>query len=144
VVHTSDRVGDTVADFVVAVAAGDAQTIGAIRRSLAKWLADAPISEDRACDVLLACYEAMANVVEHAYAGDEPASFELRASRHRANCVLVVTITDHGSWRIPPTDSAGRGRGLLLLSALCDKADIHAEREGTTIELAWDLPNPVR
>lgn len=134
-----DRSASTapIADFVVHVQSGNPHTISHVRRSLADWLTTCPMPADRAGDVVLACYEAMANVIEHAYSADQSHEFELQACCLDGS--IAVKISDHGSWRLPSRSDQDRGRGLPLLSALCDRADIHLERKGATVALEWDL-----
>ena len=124
-------------DFVVRVRFGNVHTIASIRRSLDSWLAGCRVPPERAGDVLLACYEAMANVVEHAYQSGEEHELVVHACHFDRG--LSVTIVDHGAWQTPPNDSGYRGRGLQLMTALSDKADIRIENDGTRVELEWDL-----
>jgi anti-sigma regulatory factor (Ser/Thr protein kinase) len=51
-------------------------------------------------DLVLAVYEALANVVEHAYHFDHPDPvMHLQARLDHEH--LLITVTDHGRWRAP-------------------------------------------
>ena len=80
------------------------------------WVLAAGVEQDRAGDIVLASYEALANVADHAYDGSGAGVVDLDAAVHPDR--LEVVITDHGQWRMPvpdPRPVSLRGRGLLLL-----------------------------
>jgi anti-sigma regulatory factor (Ser/Thr protein kinase) len=114
-----------------------------LRHELMAWVLAAGVDESRAGDIVLASYEALANVADHAYdaAGGV---VDVDASVHPDR--VEVVITDHGKWRTPvpdPRPVSLRGRGLLLVRAGADRADIASGEQGTVVTLAWDL-DPVR
>ncbi|MDT8913794.1 ATP-binding protein [Amycolatopsis sp. PS_44_ISF1] len=114
-----------------------------LRHRLAAWALAAGIEPELAQDIALAGYEALANVADHAYRNDHGGLVDLRASRQHDR--VEVVITDHGRWRPPVTDSAPvslRGRGLMLLRASADAAEITPGAEGTVVTLGWNLPGP--
>ena len=111
-----------------------------LRHELLAWVLAAGVGQDRASDIVLASYEALANVADHAYHGPGPGVVDLDAAMHPDR--IEVVITDHGQWRTPvpdPRPVSVRGRGLLLLRASADRADITSGEEGTVVTLAWDL-----
>ncbi|HWD01771.1 MAG TPA: ATP-binding protein [Amycolatopsis sp.] len=117
-----------------------------LRHALSAWVRAAGIDEDRGQDIVLASYEALANVADHAYAGATGlVDLEARVYSDR----VEVVITDHGRWRTPVGDLnpvSLRGRGLSLLRASADHADIARGVDGvdgTVVTLAWML-SPVR
>ena len=116
---------------------------GALRRlrhELMAWVLAAGVDESRAGDIVLASYEALANVADHAYDDTEPGVVDVDAAMHPGR--LEVVITDHGQWRTPVPDTRAvslRGRGLLLLRASADRADITSGDSGTVVTLTWDL-----
>jgi serine/threonine-protein kinase RsbW len=115
-----------------------------LRHDLTAWVLAAGVDADRAGDIVLASYEALANVADHAYGGSGSGVVDLDASAHPDR--IEVVITDHGRWRTPvldPRPVSLRGRGLLLLRASADRADISSGETGTVVTLAWDL-EPVR
>jgi serine/threonine-protein kinase RsbW len=116
-----------------------ASSLPAVRQKLAAWARRAGLPAEEIGDLALACYEAMANVVNHAY-GDEAGLLDVQASR--PDDQLAVTVTDHGSWQQPPGKSGqvGGGRGLPLIRLLSHTADVVATPQGTTVRMRWLLP----
>ncbi|WP_372664317.1 ATP-binding protein [Amycolatopsis kentuckyensis] len=115
-----------------------------VRHELMAWVLAAGVDEARAQDIVLASYEALANVADHAYDGAGPGVVDIDAAVHPDR--IEVVIGDHGRWRTPVVDPRPvslRGRGLLLLRASADRADIASGESGTVVTLAWDLA-PVR
>ncbi|WP_338856443.1 ATP-binding protein [Gordonia hongkongensis] len=108
------------------------------RQRFAQWL-DATVSVDaeRRSDIVLAVYEAVANAAEHAYAPDtQSGAIEVRARTTREES-LEVTVTDTGRWKPGAASSPYRGRGLALISALCDASDVTSGPDGTSVTLSW-------
>jgi anti-sigma regulatory factor (Ser/Thr protein kinase) len=115
-----------------------------LRHELMAWVLVAGVDPTRAGDIVLASYEALANVADHAYEGARPGLVDLDASV--LDDRIEVVITDHGQWRTPvpdPRPVSLRGRGLMLVRASADRADIFSGAEGTVVTLAWAL-DPVR
>jgi anti-sigma regulatory factor (Ser/Thr protein kinase) len=114
------------------------RTLPSLRRHLISWLRRRAGDEvgREADDVVLACWEAMANVLDHAYRG-RPGLIDVRA-RIDEN-VLVITVADQGRWE-SLEDSNGRGRGLRLIQALVDGLDLRSTADGTVITLTWPFP----
>ena len=92
---------------------------GLTRQGTFVFLTDSAVGadEDTAADVLLACGEAAANAVEHAFP-DDPGELtvQLRLSADRE---LTVRVADTGRWRRVPAPG-DRGRGLPLMHAVMD------------------------
>jgi len=113
----------------------------ALRHALAEWAERWGLdSEDREA-LTLASYEAMANSVEHAYVGRLDGVLDLRAERDLARRRLVVTVTDYGHWRPPPSDPGTRGRGLPLIRGLTPDSTIRPGERGTSVSMSWPLPD---
>ncbi len=116
------------------------QALRSLRHDLMAWVLAAGVDAGRAQDIVLASYEALANVADHAYDGAGAGAVDLDASVHPDR--IEVVITDQGKWRTPvpdPRPVSVRGRGLLLLRASADRADISSGEAGTVVTLAWDL-----
>ena len=105
-----------------------------VRRLLRRWLAVHGAQEEEAYDIVVACQEACANAVEHAY-GPGHAYFDVTAEHREAR--IRVTVRDHGRWR-PPRGSH-RGRGLPLMRALMESVDVEHGDEGTVVVLERTL-----
>jgi anti-sigma regulatory factor (Ser/Thr protein kinase) len=110
------------------------EALVSVRRILRRWLAFHGAEEEELHDIVVACQEACANAVEHAY-GPGHAYFDVAAD-HRESRVRV-TIRDAGRWR-PPRGSH-RGRGLPLMRALMDSVDVEHGTEGTVVVLERTL-----
>ena len=79
----------------------------------------------------LACYEAMANTVTHAYPTGTIGPLELHA--RLVPGWVVVTVADHGRWPDAPPES---GHGLHLIQQLSD-AEVVRGDYGTTVRMSW-------
>jgi len=108
----------------------EAPMLAEARGSLRRWLRDAGVAADVENDLLLACGEACANVVQHAYAA-APGSLELEASLDQG--LLQMWVRDHGQWRAP--SDRGGGWGLELMRALTDTVDVDRTADGTVVHL---------
>jgi anti-anti-sigma factor len=110
----------------------DPGELAGMRRAVARWAAATALPEEAVEDLQLALGEAMANAVEHAYAGGAPGICEYRVGLGLDGDVHVQ-VTDSGRWRPPPADKGHRGRGLELISALA--ADVAFDRPGIRPDL---------
>jgi serine phosphatase RsbU (regulator of sigma subunit)/anti-sigma regulatory factor (Ser/Thr protein kinase) len=113
----------------------DVDTIPTLRRVLGRWLSDAEASRTDVEEISLACSEACANAIEHAYAPG-PAAIEVTATVTEEPQVLIH-VRDFGSWR-PPRGSH-RGRGMVLMKGLMDAVDVDRGDDGTTVRLTRRL-----
>ncbi|WP_410596138.1 ATP-binding protein [Amycolatopsis sp. lyj-23] len=105
-----------------------------LRRQLLAWVGHAGLPVGRIQDVVLAVYEALANVVEHAYPG-ETGTLDLHARRNGSR--ITVTVTDRGSWRPAPAPGLLGGRGLPLIHTLADESAFTTTPAGTVVEMSW-------
>ncbi|WP_103349723.1 ATP-binding protein [Amycolatopsis sp. CA-128772] len=108
--------------------------ISPLRDLLAAWATGTGLIPERVQDLLLAVYEAMANVVLHAYPG-RIGTFTLHA-RHVGDTV-TVTIRDSGQWQPVPRSTLLGGRGLPLIHTLADQALVETSVAGTTVTMTW-------
>lgn len=116
--------------------------MGSLRGRLASWARTTGLTSEAVDDVVLACYEALANAAEHAYRG-RPG--EIRLNAERIDDHVIVTVTDRGRWLVRGAPET-RGRGLLLMRELADDAHftVDLEHPGTTVRLRWRLGEPAR
>jgi serine phosphatase RsbU (regulator of sigma subunit)/anti-sigma regulatory factor (Ser/Thr protein kinase) len=104
--------------------------LAGVRQLLRRWLEARGANADEIYDIVVACQEACANAVEHAYRPGRH-SFELDATDDGGR--VRVTIRDNGRWR--PPRGAHRGRGVMMMRGLMDSVDIEHTDEGTTVVL---------
>ncbi len=110
------------------------ESLVGVRRLLRRWLSVHGADEEELYDIVVACQEACANAVEHAY-GPGHAHFEVDAEHRAAR--IRVTVRDEGRWR-PPRGSH-RGRGLPLMRALMETVEVEHTDEGTVVVLERTL-----
>jgi len=103
-----------------------------VRASVRRWLDEVPLPEEMREEVVLACNEACANAVEHAYL-DGPAA-PIRVSLRRNATDIRIEIVDEGAWRRDGED-AGRGHGMPVMRALMDEVDLRPTDEGTVVAM---------
>jgi anti-sigma regulatory factor (Ser/Thr protein kinase) len=108
----------------------------AVRHELTAWAGAAGLDSGQVDDLALAAYEAMANVVDHAY--DAPGGvFDLHGCRQDGH--VVVTVTDHGRFR-PARDGASlRGRGLVLIERTAVQFELIRLAAGTQVRMSWPV-----
>ncbi|SFL80339.1 SpoIIE family protein phosphatase [Geodermatophilus ruber] len=121
----------------------DPARLSAARRAVTAWAVAAALPEDTTEDLQLALGEALANAVEHAYAGAGAGECSYRVARD-ADGSVRVEVRDTGLWRPPPADRGYRGRGLELISALATDVEVsHGEdRPGTTVRFRMPAVAP--
>jgi anti-sigma regulatory factor (Ser/Thr protein kinase) len=109
--------------------------LSSLRRAMQLWLAECAASETESYDIVLACNEACANAIEHAY-GPGDASVHIDAAF--ADDEVAITIRDQGRWREPRGDH--RGRGLGLIETLMDSVNIVSDPDnGTKVSMTRRL-----
>ena len=112
----------------------DRESLVAVRQLLRRWLRVQSATEEEIYDITVACQEACANAIEHAYRPGRE-WFEVEATCDDGR--VRVTVRDHGRWR-PPRGS-NRGRGLPLMHALMERVDVEHTDTGTLVVLERTL-----
>lgn len=105
-----------------------------LRRQLIEWARNEGVPADTAYDIGLACYEAMANTVAHAYPRGTVGPLELHARLEGG--MVVVTVADRGRWLGEKNATVRSGRGLDLIRKLSD-AEVRHGAYGTTVRMRW-------
>jgi anti-sigma regulatory factor (Ser/Thr protein kinase) len=106
-----------------------------LRRRIDRWLTLRGVDEQRRQNVVLALSEACNNAIEHGYRnGHGTVSLRLEHDRER----LRIVIDDEGTW-VDPTVDDTRGRGLLIMRALMNDADVEHGANGTRVTLEQRL-----
>jgi serine/threonine-protein kinase RsbW len=119
----------------------EAGRIARLRHAVAQWATAIGLAADRVQQLALATYEAMANVVTHAYR-DRTGVFELRATYRAEHRQVTITVTDHGHWRparAPGPGPSTGGRGLPLIRALAEDTSITTSASGTSVHMCWTI-----
>ncbi len=102
------------------------------RAILRRELSSLPYEDDKQFEVLVAAGEAVANAIEHAYAGAEPGLVHFDIARD--GDALTITIEDFGRWR-PFVKCDERGRGIEFMRALSESVQIRTQRDSTAVVL---------
>jgi serine phosphatase RsbU (regulator of sigma subunit)/anti-sigma regulatory factor (Ser/Thr protein kinase) len=120
------------------------EELAGLRRALGAWLARTRVTAEEAMDIAMACNEAAANAIEHAYReeGSAPAVVEV-AARCEPDGALEVSVRDRGRWRRIPAPG-DRGRGLPLMRAVMERVDVSTGSEGTVVTMRRRLSRPPR
>lgn len=106
------------------------EALALLRRALGRWLGEASAGAEESYEISVACGEACANAIEHAYSPGD-AHFEVEAELSAGEAAL--TVRDSGSWRQPR--GADRGRGIELMKALMDTVEVEPGEGGTTVRM---------
>jgi anti-sigma regulatory factor (Ser/Thr protein kinase) len=106
----------------------DPTVLARIRQTLRRWLYERGAEPDESGAIVLACGEACANAIEHAYS-PASASFELEATS--GDGLIEVAVRDAGRWRAPR--GSNRGRGLTIMEATMDQLEVRQTRDGTEV-----------
>jgi serine/threonine-protein kinase RsbW len=100
-------------------------------------------ASDQRCDAIApAVSEALTNVVQHAYVGQEPGPIIVEA-RLEERDQLLVRVSDEGRGPTPRPDSPGLGLGLGVIAQTADDFSISNRQDtrGTVVTLRFSLPN---
>lgn len=104
-------------------------TLPGLRDELRAWLARAGATEGVRDEILLACWEAATNAIDHPV---EPSGNVLVAAERRQHHI-VVAVTDRGTWRPESQDRHDRGLGLKLIAASMDRVQVVRTAHGTRV-----------
>ena len=111
-----------------------ASSLAEVRRTLRRWLRESEVPDPVAEDLLVACGEACANVVQHAYEG-EPGRLTVEA--RRSGELVILDVSDSGHWR--PGAERGGGWGMELVRQLTDDVEVTTGPSGTTVSMSSRL-----
>lgn len=109
-----------------------------LRHALGAFLAAIDVDVARAEDVLTAVGEALANVVEHAYAQAGVSVTEMELLAQTDDSALWIDVIDYGHFlEHPPRPH--RGFGLRIVRAIAHEVSIDATEGGTRVRMLFDL-----
>jgi serine phosphatase RsbU (regulator of sigma subunit)/anti-sigma regulatory factor (Ser/Thr protein kinase) len=121
-------------DHLVTHWPADPDVLASVRHLLRRWLRGHGATDDEIYDITVACQEACANAVEHAYApGDE--AFEVEAKL--TGRTIEIAVRDHGQWR--RARGTHRGRGMPMMEGLMHSVHVQHTAEGTVVVLRREL-----
>ncbi|MGW7535977.1 ATP-binding protein [Amycolatopsis sp. NPDC054798] len=115
------------------------EAAAALRRKLKAWLEELPLDSDSCHEIVLAAYEALANVVVHAY---PERSGWARLYAEWAGDTVRATVTDTGRG-MPPRrgrtadPAAPGGRGLRIIDEVTDQMTVESGARGTRVTMVW-------
>jgi serine/threonine-protein kinase RsbW len=99
----------------------DRREIATLRDRLAAWLHQRGVPEVERDTIVLACSEAVANAIEHAY--DDDAAHQVEVMATVRDDQLLIRVSDAGRWRTERADGI-RGRGLAIIRRVMDQVTI--------------------
>lgn len=112
---------------------GDKAGLVGARDGLREWLGEVGAEREVRDDIVLACWEATANAIEHPLAAVAEVAVHVRAEQQGDH--VVVRVSDNGQWRAREQGRVreGRGLGLRLIRALMDRVQIIPSATGTEV-----------
>jgi PAS domain S-box-containing protein len=113
--------------------------LASVRRSVARWLSAVELDPNDVDDLVLACSEACANAIEHAYG---PAGGPIDVEMAMDDDAVTMTVRDFGRWR--PSRSPDEGRGLALIEAAMHDVSVTRGEQGTEISMRRSVQRRVR
>jgi PAS domain S-box-containing protein len=117
----------------------DGEALGALRRMLRRWLAEADASADDVAAVTMAANEAWENAIEHAHAF---APVPITTTWTLEGQEAVICVEDAGALT-PGVSDPDRGRGIALMQLLMDETSFSlGGRFGGTVTLRRRLRVP--
>jgi serine phosphatase RsbU (regulator of sigma subunit)/anti-sigma regulatory factor (Ser/Thr protein kinase) len=110
----------------------DPGALAGLRSTIRAWLVEQDLPLELHEDIVLACDEACANAIEHAYRRRpfEPIRIDLRDD----DGDLVISVRDAGIWREDAV-VGDRGRGIAIMRAVMDDVEIRSDGDGTVVTL---------
>lgn len=137
------------AELCLPFIASETHIVG-VRRALTEWLRRLgwPVAEVEG--IVVAVYEALSNVVEHAYyrasrtipsASSQPSRGVLHAweiiEEHGERCQRRITavVTDYGRWKPAASEPGCPGGGLAIMGENVDQLHVQPSAGGTTVIL---------
>jgi PAS domain S-box-containing protein len=101
-----------------------------LRQTVRRWLREIGAPPGVANEILVACGEACANVIQHAYGGREGV---LDVELSVLDGTVEVIVRDEGSWR--PSVGTDRGRGQQLMGGFMDTVSVETNRHGSSVRM---------
>jgi anti-sigma regulatory factor (Ser/Thr protein kinase)/PAS domain-containing protein len=106
------------------------RVLAPLRQTLRRWLRESDADPQVANDIVLACGEVCANVIEHAYGAREG---PLEISLDVRDGTAEVIVRDRGCWR--PSSGIDGGHGLPLIQELMESVELTGGPDGTVVRM---------
>ena len=107
--------------------------LASLRTDLAAWLDAAAVDGEEAAELVLACSEAVSNVIQHAHPRDGLLTVHGEIVGDR----VELRVRDTGSWREPRPST--HGRGLAIIRDISDDFSLSTGPLGTEVYFARDV-----
>jgi integral membrane sensor domain MASE1/anti-sigma regulatory factor (Ser/Thr protein kinase) len=107
-----------------------------LRQTLRRWLREIDAAPPVANDILIACGEVCANVIQHAYGAKEGL---LEIGLDLSDGTAEVTVRDKGCWR--PSSGIHGGHGLPLIWELMESVEVRSGPAGTVVRMRRRISN---
>ena len=109
-----------------------------VRALAEKHARAAGLPEERIVDFVIAVSEVAGNTVRHA---KSPGSIEIWSDDDEIVCEIRDTgvIADPLAGSKPPPPDADGGHGLWLVYQVCDRVELHSDKDGTVIRMHMSL-----
>jgi integral membrane sensor domain MASE1/anti-sigma regulatory factor (Ser/Thr protein kinase) len=112
------------------------RVLAPLRQTLRRWLREIDAAPPVANDILLACGEVCANVIQHAYGAKEGL---LELSLGLCDGTAEVTVRDQGCWR--SSSGIHGGHGLPLIQELMESVELNSGPAGTVVRMHRRVSN---
>jgi integral membrane sensor domain MASE1/anti-sigma regulatory factor (Ser/Thr protein kinase) len=106
------------------------RVLAPLRQTLRRWLRESDANPQVVNDILLACGEVCANVIEHAYGAKEG---PLEISLDVRDGTAEVIVRDRGCWR--RSSGLDGGHGLPLIQELMESVELSGGPHGTVVRM---------
>jgi integral membrane sensor domain MASE1/anti-sigma regulatory factor (Ser/Thr protein kinase) len=112
------------------------RVLAPLRHTVRRWLREIDAAPPVANDILIACGEVCANVIQHAYGAKEG---HLEISLGLCDGTAEVTVRDQGRWR--PSSGIHGGHGLPLIQELMESVELNSGPDGTVVRMHRRISN---
>ncbi len=128
------RTSTTLEEGLTLTVPSQPKALTAARRALEQWFRRVGASTQESEDLVLACNEAIANAIYHAY-GPRTGSVLVEAELIKDR--IVITVSDQGLWEQPQHREGGRG--FQLMRSLVDRLEVERSASGTAVRMSRRL-----
>jgi anti-anti-sigma factor len=128
------RTSTTLDEGLTLTVPSEPRALTAARRALGQWFQRVGAGTQEAEDLVLACNEAIANAISHAYG---PRTGSVLVEAELVEDRVLITVSDQGLWE--HERARERGRGFQLMRSLVDRLEVERSASGTAVRMARRL-----